>query len=60
MIIKPCPFCGGKIVIRHDSWRDQYYWYCLNCGAIGRNCQTKEEADEAANMRYIKGVNDGN
>ncbi len=53
--LKPCPFCGGKI-IEHNieterGGRTWHYFYCYNCYSTTANYRTVKEAMEAWNKR---------
>lgn len=48
--LKPCPFCGSTYVkISRCSW--EYSTTCYDCGASVGSFNTKEEAEEAWNLR---------
>lgn len=53
--LKPCPFCGGKAILKKNRYSSGYYVTCLShkCSMIVATCQreTKEEAAEAWNRR---------
>lgn len=53
--MKPCPFCGGRPIMRHVS----YYatWIaCCDCGAMGPPSESDEEAAKKWNKRYFQAV----
>ncbi len=54
--LKPCPFCGGRAVIREVETRTYriggYYVMCGNCLTSGNNYKTKQKAADAWNRRY--------
>ena len=52
--LKPCPFCGGKATIRHESSFDVYYIHCDTCNSETGNTGLyleKGKAIEAWNTR---------
>ena len=54
--LKPCPFCGGEVVIDvewADAISEYYNFSCVNCCMVTYNdeCVSKQEATEAWNRR---------
>lgn len=52
--LKPCPFCGGKAVIRPTTSESAFYWgKCINdeCWAEGGIASTPQEAAKKWNRR---------
>jgi Lar family restriction alleviation protein len=54
--LKPCPFCGSTELDIDINDADNYFVYCLNCGASGRDERKLEKAKEVWNRRYEDGV----
>ena len=55
MNVEPCPFCGSENV-KLDSGRDKrnytiYFGKCLDCGSMGHDSRSSDEATEAWNRR---------
>jgi hypothetical protein len=56
--LKPCPFCGGVLVVRHSGWFNHPRAKCILSGAAfhkGVIGQWNTRADTAAAIRAIKG-----
>ena len=54
--LKPCPFCGGEVLLEWDYYCDTYIVYCRDCGCYVRQHYTvKDEAIEAWNRRSDNG-----
>ena len=51
----PCPFCGGKGVVKAIGIYMEYSVKCWDCGAKIKNCDVKSEAIEAWNRRCTDG-----
>lgn len=51
----PCPFCGGKGVVKTIGIYMEYSVKCWDCGAKIKNCDVKSEAIEAWNRRCTDG-----
>ena len=54
VVLKRCPFCGGKAKIMHNPREDRispYYVYCTDCLASTETNWDKEEAIKAWNKR---------
>ena len=50
--LKPCPFCGGKLIyIRHIAGGNRVI--CRTCGAMGGMGEVKDDAAEAWNERFL-------
>lgn len=51
--LKPCPFCGGKVIVIIDGYADVGCWVkCENCGATaGQGSELHEEAIKAWDRR---------
>lgn len=47
--IKPCPFCGGRWVLRHFG--SMHSVVCASCKASGASMFTRQEAIDAWNRR---------
>ena len=50
--LKPCPFCGGKAIVRHSSllrWCNEWAVECLVCSTI-QGHEYKSTAEEAVSM----------
>ena len=54
--LKPCPFCGSTELDIDINNANNYFVYCLNCGASGRDERKFEKAKEVWNRRYEDGV----
>lgn len=57
--LKPCPFCENKIADNRPqvSWDSSGHSVgCKNCGAVGPNKDTAEEAEAAWNARPVADV----
>jgi Lar family restriction alleviation protein len=51
--LKPCPFCGDSNIhleVCNDNV-SPYSMCCYTCNTSGPQCDTKEDAEEAWNMR---------
>ena len=51
--LKPCPFCGGKVVVSKIYSVNEYQIICIECGVtVHPFCATNEKiASEAWNRR---------
>lgn len=51
--LKPCPFCGGEVIIANNYEYDTttYMALCKDCRASSCICDTPEEAAEEWNRR---------
>jgi Lar family restriction alleviation protein len=45
--MKPCPFCGQKVLSMRHALADKWYWrYCCRiCGTEGPQADTEDAAD---------------
>ena len=53
--LKPCPFCGSKIVYLENfkPYAFLYWIECGRCGASGERCETVDKAVDAWNRRTV-------
>lgn len=53
--LKPCPFCGGKLILRGKEERRagivEYYVYCYDCNCSTAGYRLMKGAFSAWNMR---------
>lgn len=49
--LKPCPFCGCKLIHEMGLSKFHYYMLCDNCRTTSGNYETIEQAIEAWNRR---------
>lgn len=49
--LKPCPFCGGKMVVVHEMEDNRWLVFCHNCGGMMQSFMTKNDAVEHWNRR---------
>lgn len=51
--LKPCPFCGGEVVLRKTHMLDDIYFFvmCLGCNKATNAFPLDEEAIKAWNTR---------
>lgn len=57
-ILKPCPFCGGKVEHIDDtpdsefgSTREKHFIHCLGCSATSDTFDCRQWAADAWNLR---------
>ena len=49
--LKPCPFCGGKAVLKSYRFVNEFSVRCQSCGSTTDDFKTSEEAIAIWNKR---------
>ena len=57
MKLKPCPFCGGEVIVVYQSFGGIYMIVCNKCGMLLSNKakDTRKHLIEAWNRRESEG-----